>query len=289
MANPRANYSPIFDRKPLKLPGNARVAVWPVINVEEWDINATMARAVLPSPQGVSLIPDIANFGWFDYGMRVGFWRFKQVLDKHGIRATVSLNASVCLSYPQLVRESLESGWEMLGHGFIQRVINSEPDERAVIRKTISTIQEFTGTAPRGWMGPGLAETFDTPDILAEEGIEYVAAWCNDDQPYEMKVKSGRLVALPYTVELNDIPIYLVQHHRSSEIFDRARDQFDTLYREGAESARIMCISTHPYITGVPHRIKYYNMIFDYIRQFEGVVFMTGSEILDWYIQETKS
>ncbi len=287
MANPRADYSPIFHREPLRLPNNARVAVWPIINVEEWDINATMARAVIPSPQGVSLIPDIANFGWFDYGLRVGFWRFKQVLDSHGIRATVSLNASVCLSYPQLVRESLEAGWEILAHGFIQRVINNEPDEREVIRKTISTIQEFTGKAPRGWMGPGLAETFDTPDILAEEGIEYVADWCNDDQPYEMKVKSGRLVALPYTVELNDIPIYLIQNHRSQEIFDRARDQFDTLYREGADSARIMAISTHPYITGVPHRIKYYNMIFDYIRQFEGVVFMTGSEILDWYNSAT--
>jgi len=289
MSNPRADFSPIFDREPLKLPGGARVAVWPVINVEEWDINEPMARTVLPTPQGVSVIPDIPNFGWFDYGLRVGFWRMKQVLDNYGIRATVSLNASVCLSYPQLVEESLKSGWEILGHGFIQRVINKEPDERAVIQKTISTIQEFTGTAPRGWMGPGLAETFDTPDILAEEGIEYVADWCNDDQPYPMKVKSGSLVALPYTVELNDIPVYLVQNHRSPELFERAKDHFDTLYREGEESARVMCVSTHPYITGAAHRIKYYEKIFEYIRRHDHVVFMTGSEILDWYIQETKS
>ena len=283
MVNPRADYSPIFHRPPLKLPGNARIAIWPVINVEEWDINEAMARAVLPTPQGVGVIPDIANFGWFDYGLRVGFWRFKQVLDRHGIRATVSLNASVCQSYPQLVQESLDAGWEMLGHGFIQRVINKEPDERVVIKRTIETIEAFTGEKLRGWMGPGLAETFDTPDILADEGIEYVADWCNDDQPYEMKVKTGRLVAVPYTLELNDIPIYVVQHHRSPEIFERARDQFDTLYREGGDSARIMCISTHPYITGVPHRIKYYDMIFEYMKKFEGVLFMTGSEILDWY------
>ena len=229
------------------------------------------------------MVPDIPNYSWFDYGLRVGFWRLKRVLDRHGIRATVSLNASVCLSYPHLVQESLDSGWELLGHGFIQRVINLEPDERATIRKTIDTIKEFSGVAPRGWMGPGLAETFDTPDILAEEGIEYVCDWCNDDQPYQMKVKSGNLVSIPYTVELNDIPIHLVQHHRSAELFERTRDQFDTLYQEGAESARIMAVSTHPYITGVPHRIKYYDMIFEYIRQFEGVVFMTGSEILDWY------
>jgi allantoinase len=283
MTNPRADYSPIFQRRLLHLPGNARIAVWPVINVEAWDINAPMARTVLPTPQGVSVLPDIANFGWFDYGLRVGFWRLKQVLDRHGIRATVSLNASVCLSYPQIVEESMKSGWEMMGHGFIQRAINTEPDEREVIRRTIRTIKECTGKAPRGWMGPGLAETFNTPDILAEEGFEYVCDWCNDDQPYVMKVKHGRLVSIPYTLEINDIPLYLVQHHRSPELFERARDHFDTLYREGAQSARIMAISTHPYITGVPHRIKYFDMLFDYIRQFAGVVFLTGSEILDWY------
>jgi len=286
MVNPRAVYSSIFERVPLVLPRNARVVIWPVINVEEWDINEPTARAVLPTPQDAKILPDIANFGWFDYGLRAGFWRLKKVLDRHDIRATLSLNASVCNNYPQIVRQSLDAGWEILGHGFVQRVINKEPNEREVIRKSINTIEAFTGKKVRGWMGPGLAETFNTPDILTEEGIEYVADWCNDDQPYEMKVKSGRLVSIPYTLELNDIPIYVVQHHRSAEIFDRARDQFDTLYQEGAHSARIMCISTHPYITGVPHRIKYYEMIFEYIRQFEGVLFMTGSEILDWYNSE---
>ena len=283
MPNPRSDYSNIFDRPPLKLPDNARIVVWPIINVEEWNINEPMARTVLPVPQGRSVIPDVPNYAWYDYGMRAGYWRMKRVLDRHGIRATVSLNASVCETYPYLVQESLKSGWEMLAHGYVQRVLNVEDDERAVIRRTIDTIRNFTGVAPRGWMGPGLAETFDTPDILVEEGIEYVCDWCNDDQPYRMKVKSGTLTSIPYTVELNDIPIYLVQHHRAPEIFERAKDQFDTLYEEGAESARVMAVSTHPYITGVPYRIKYYNQIWEYIRQFQGVVFMTGSEILDWY------
>ena len=287
MPNPRAEYSPIFNRTPLKLPDNARIAVWPIINVEEWDIKEPMARAVLPAPQGVSVIPDIPNFGWYDYGMRVGFWRLKRVLDDHQIRATVSLNASVCLSYPSLVEKSLQSNWELMAHGFVQRVLNRETDERDVIQRTIKTIKDFSGTPPRGWMGPGLAETFDTPDILAEEGIEYVCDWCNDDQPYPIKVNNGSLISVPYTLELNDIPIYLDQHHKSPELLERSKDQFDTLYNEGAVSARIMAISTHPYITGVPHRIKYYNEIFNYIKQFEGVIWMTGSEILDWYKGQT--
>ena len=161
MPNPRAEFSPIFHREPLRLPGNARIVVWVIINVEEWDINEPMARTVLPTPQGRSVVPDIPNYAWYDYGTRVGFWRLKRVLDRYNIRATVSLNASVCLTYPQMVQESLEAGWEMMGHGFVQRVINAEPDEREVIRRTITTIKEFTGAAPRGWMGPGLAETLD--------------------------------------------------------------------------------------------------------------------------------
>ena len=284
MSNPRAEFSPIFHRPPLKLPGNARIAVWPVINVEEWDLNEPMARTVLPTPQGVSVIPDIPNFGWFDYGLRVGFWRLKQVLDQYGVRATVSLNASVCHSYPMLVEGKPKVGLGNAGAWLYPA--GHQPGGRTsgrVIRRTIDTIAESAGAPPRGWMGPGLAETFDTPDVLAEEGIEYIADWCNDDQPYEMNVKSGRLVALPYTVELNDIPIYLIQHHRSPELFERAKDHFDTLYREGADSARVMCISTHPYITGAAHRIRYYDAIFEYMSRFEGVVFMTGSELLDWY------
>ena len=110
-----------------------------------------------------------------------------------------------------------------------------------------------------------------------------MADWVNDDQPYPLRVKTGRLVALPYTVELNDIVIYLVQHHSSPEIYRRARDAFETLYEEGAESSRIMGIAVHPYVSGAAHRIKYIDKIFEYMKKHDGVLFMTGEEILDWY------
>ena len=283
MKKERAAYSPVINRKPLKLPDGARLGVWFILNVEKWDIDATMARTVLPAPQGVSVIPDIPNYSWFDYGLRVGFWRLKKILDQHQIRATMSLNAPVCKAYPIIVEESLRSGWEILAHGYEQRAINLEEDERAVIRKTIETIRDFTGKAPRGWMGPGLHETYDTPDILAEEGFEYVSDWVNDDQPYPLQVKTGSLIAVPYTVEVNDITLFVVQHHSSSEFYDRARDAFDTLYAEGSESARFMGISMHPYVMGAAHRVKYLDKIIQYIKEHEGVVFMTGEEILDWY------
>jgi allantoinase len=280
----RVAYSSPYHRPSVKLPGGAKLGVWLILNIEKWDINGVMARSYLPAPQGAQTpAPDIPNYSWFDYGMRVGFWRIKRVLDKHGVRATVSLNAPVCDAYPEMVRAMLDKKWEILAHGFEQRAIFLEKDQRAVIRKTMETIRNFTGKSPRGWMGPGLHETFDTPDILAEEGFEYVADWVNDDQPYSLKVKTGRLIAVPYTVELNDIVISVVQQHSSQEIYERGCVAFDTLYAEGAESSRIMGISMHPYVSGAAHRTKYVDMLLEYIKRHEGVLFMTGEEILDWY------
>ena len=283
MTDSRTEYSPIVDRKPVKLPNGARVGVWVIVNVENWDITGTMPRMILPTPQGVSVIPDIPNYAWHEYGMRVGFWRMKEVMDRHGVRGTVSLNGSVCIDYPQIVDAMVKANWEMMGHGWIQRPLPLEEDERETIRKTVETIKEHTGTAPRGWMGPGLAETFDTPDILAEHGIEYVCDWVADDQPYPLKVKSGRLISIPYTVEISDISMWAVHNFPASELLERGKEAFDTLYKEGAESARFMAIALHPYLIGVPYRIGYLDKLLEYIRSHDDVLMMTGGEILDWY------
>lgn len=279
----RFDYSAIADRAPLRLPDGARLAVWTIVNVEEWDIEGAMPRVVLTTPAGASVIPDVPNWSWHEYGMRVGFWRLKAALDRHQIKATMAVNASVCVSYPRLAQAAHAAGWEFMGHGYKQRALPLEPDQRAVIRRSIDTIREFTGKAPRGWLGPGLAETWETPDLLAEAGIEYLCDWVADEQPFAIKTTSSPLVVVPYTVELNDIPMMLIQHHPAVELFNRTRDQFDRLYEEGAESARIMAIAVHPYISGVPHRIKYFEAIYDYMRQKTGVLFWKGEEILDWY------
>jgi peptidoglycan/xylan/chitin deacetylase (PgdA/CDA1 family) len=279
----RFDYSAIVDRTPLKLPEGARIAVWTIVNVEEWNVEGAMPRVVLTTPAGASVIPDVPNWSWHEYGMRVGFWRLKAALDRHQVKATMAVNASVCVSYPRLAQAAHAAGWEFMGHGYKQRALPLEQDQRVVIRKSIETIREFTGKAPRGWLGPGLAETWETPDWLAEAGIEYLCDWVADEQPFTIETTSRPLVIVPYTVELNDIPMMLIQHHPAAELFNRTRDQFDRLYEEGGESARIMAIAVHPYISGVPHRIKYFEAIYDYIKQKPGVLFWKGEDILDWY------
>jgi peptidoglycan/xylan/chitin deacetylase (PgdA/CDA1 family) len=188
-------------------------------------------------------------------------------------------------SYEPVARAMLDAGWEFMAHGVIQGAMHLVPDQRAVIRDSIQLLEKFTGRRPRGWLGPGLTETFETLDHLAEAGIEYVSDWVNDDQPYEIRTTSGPLVSVPYTLELNDIPMMVIQHHESDAWARRARDQFDRLYAEGARQPRVMALAVHPYISGVPHRIKHFEGVYDYMRRKKGVWFTTGEEIYEWWKQ----
>jgi len=284
----RIPYSAIRDRPRLALPGGARLVVWVIVNIEEWNPRETMPRTVLTPPAGGSPIPDIPNWAWHEYGNRVGFWRLLEVLDRLRIRAVLAINGSAIRTYESISRAALERGWEFMAHGLSQKSMQKVPDERADIVKTTEVIREFTGRAPRGWLGPGLVETWDTPDILAEEGYEYVCDWVLDDQPVLLKTRTRPLVSVPYTQECNDVAMMLIQHHKAKEYRDRAIDQFEQLYADAQESARIMALVAHPYIMGAPHRLRYFREALEHIQSRLGVVFWTGAQILEWYLKSRR-
>jgi allantoinase len=279
----RLDYTPIHRRPSLSLPGNARVAVWTIVNVENWSPSGPMPRAVLPPPMGQPLLPDVPNWAWHEYGMRLGFWRFLETLQQRGLKASFAVNGSACTVYREACEAAHEAGWDFMGHGFVQQPTHKTVDQAAMIARTIGAIRDLTGKPPRGWESPGLTETDETLDLLADAGIEYVADWVLDEQPVRLNSPRGNIVSIPYTIEVNDVVISAVQQHSSDEIFRRGRDQFDRLYLDGAKAPRIMAISIHPYLSGVPHRIKYLEMLYDYILAHDGVVHWTGAEILDWY------
>jgi allantoinase len=282
----RLPYSAIVDRPPLKLPQGGRIAVWTIVNVEEWSIERAMPRTVLPPPFGQPLLPDLPNWAWHEYGMRVGFWRLVEALERFGVKATFAVNGSVCRSYPRVAGAAKDAGWEFMGHGYVQRPMHHVEDQPAAIRDTLAAIREFTGQAPRGWESPGLTETPETIDHLAAAGIEYVADWVVDDQPCRIETATRPVVSIPYTVEMNDISMMAIQHHPSEEWLRRGIDQFDRLYAEGERSARVMAISVHPYISGVPHRIGYLEKLYKHVTARPGVMLWTGGQILDWYVSQ---
>ena len=166
----RAPFSAIVDRPPLKLPGDARLVVWTIVNLEFWDISRPMARQVLPAPTGQVLLPDVPNWSWHEYGMRVGVWRFFELFRRLGIAPTLSINARVCEDYQRVAGAAREAGWEFMGHAYEQMPIHRVDDQKAMIERSLGVIERFTGEKPVGWLGPGLTQTEETPELPAAAG-----------------------------------------------------------------------------------------------------------------------
>lgn len=281
----RAPFEPIVDRPPLEWPNGKRLAVWVVPNIEHFEPEL-LGGATLSTPAVEP--PDVANYGWRDYGMRVGVWRMMDVLRSLEIPATVALNARVCEVYPQVIAAAAALGWEFMGHGMTNsRMISgmSEADERAFVPAVLDTIERATGKRPQGWLGPGLGQTDRTLDVLAEHGVRYVGDVVNDEQPYPLATDGGPVYAMPYSLEINDIPAFLRRSMTAPQFAEMLRDQFDVLYAEAAQTGKVMCIALHPFITGHPFRSKHLASALAYMRGHAGAWFATGSEILDAYLE----
>ncbi len=283
MPRERFGYSSPFTRPALKLPGGARLIVWTVVNVEEWEITRPMARQLSIAPQGQSVIPDMPNWTWYEYGMRVGFWRLMRALDKAGVTPTMSLNAKICETYREVAAAARDAGWEFMAHSVVQMPIQQIEDQRAVMRQSIDIIKAFTGQTPQGWLGPGRGQTFDTLDYATECGFRWFGDWVLDDQPFWVKTRNGPILSVPYSAEINDITLMVSHHHESDVLLTRTIDAFDRLYEESRESARVLAIGVHPYVTGAAHRIRYFEELYKYINAREGVLHWTGQQIYDWY------
>jgi allantoinase len=281
----RTDYSAIVDRPPLRLPGRARLVLWPIVNLEVWDISRPMPRQVLPAPTGASLLPDVPHWSWHEYGMRVGVWRFFDLFRARGIKPTLAINARVCEDYVRVAEEARREAWEFMGHAYDQMPIHKHDNQREMINRSMDILERFTGKRPLGWLGPGLTQTYETPELLAAAGVKYIGDWVYDDEPDIIRTANGPLVTLPYTVELNDIAMMIVQHHESDYLLRRAIDAFDRLYAEGEHRAKVMAVAIHPYISGQPHRIKYLEAIYDYAAKFDGVLHWNGEQILEWYLK----
>jgi len=284
-------YSAISRRPKLELPGGARLALWVVTNIEFFALDKPMPGDGNERPKPGDHTPMVRHWAQRDYGNRVGVYRVMEALSRYGLRSTVALNSAVCDHHPQLVDDCVRLGWEMMGHcrTNTERVTEVPPaEERALIAESLSRIARATGKRPLGWLGAGLQETWSTLDHLVAEGCTYVADWVNDDQPYALEVGGGRLVSVPYSYELNDLAAIVRSKYTPGEFERMIRDQFDVLWREGAESGRVMAISLHPFLIGQPHRIGALERALEYISGFDGVWKATGEEIARHYLQTLK-
>lgn len=267
-------------------PNRAHVALWVIPNIEFFALHEKIPAAT-GTGGAETAAPDIPGWAVRDYGNRIGVFRVMDVLDRYDISGTVALNSDLCEQHPRIIEEGMKRNWEWMGHNESNsRRLNAieANEESRVIRNSLAIIEKATGKRPKGWLSSGLQETWNTLDLLAAEGCEYVCDWVNDDQPYPMTLESGRtLISIPYSHVLNDKPQYERDHRTADEFAAMICRQFDVLYREGAESGRVMAIALHPYLTGMSHRIGALETALAYICGHDAVWKTTGSEIVQHY------
>jgi allantoinase len=277
-------YSPIVARPRLEWPDGARVAFYIGLNIEHYHVDKPATSASMAT---IGLVPDPMNYGWRDYGVRVGIWRLIDLLDRVGMAASVLVNSEVCEHYPQIVEAGVERGWAWLGHGQTNSRLHTgfdEEDERAYLAEMHDAIATATGTQPRGWLGPAMTETFDTPRLLRELGYTYLLDWCNDDQPYALNVEG--MISVPYSVELNDISLWVGRNFSGEDYVRWVTDHLDQLLEDGETTGRVMALPLHPFIVNQPARHKYLARVLDEIAGRDGVWVTTSDAIAEHYLAD---
>lgn len=278
-------YVPLPAREPIRWPNGARVAFYVGLNIEHYHVDAP-ATSIFPGT--AQLKPDPLNYGWRDYGPRVGIWRMIELLDDLDVKASVLLNSEVCDLYPEIIEAGTERDWAWLAHGLTNSSLHTGFDsvdaEREALTTMFEALERATGQRPSGWLGPALTETFDTPALLAELGGSYVLDWCNDDQPYPLDV-DARMISVPYSIELNDIPLFVGKSFTGPQFKEMIIDWFEQLCLDGESSGRVMTVALHPFIANQPSRHRYLAEALEHIVGHDGVWATTSDEIARYYYE----
>jgi len=281
--NDRFPYASLADRPILKWPDGKRLAVWVVPNVEHYEFKPSCRSVRQPWPRAAH--PDTLHYPLKEYGNRVGIDRILDVMDRIGIRCTVSLSLAVPVMFPDIFSEMRARQWEFMCHGLYNThyLWNYEQTrERDFIRDCKVRMDALAGPVPHGWFSPACSHTVNTEDIVAECGFGYTCDLYHDDQPFPVRTSSGSLISIPYSMDVNDAMV----HINGGEGEDFARiilDQFRVLYQDSTKTGLVMCIACHPYLTGQPHRIVAFERALRHIAMHDDVWFATGMEIADWY------
>jgi allantoinase len=294
------DYVPLPERKPLRWPNGARVALILTINLEHWDMVKESSEPyyaggppILPDPMPGNVV-DWPNYSWREYGQRIGVWRMYDVFEELGARASCTINAKTALERPQMVQHAVDRGWEIVAHNYEQGELlwkhaNDEAKEREVIQKTLDVYEKVVGKKAKGWLSSSLRGTLRTPDLIAEQGLIFYCDLMNDDQPYLIQTDSGPIVSTPYTNEVNDFTHFHRRGFTTDEVLDLYKEQLDVLWHEGARTGRMMNVGLHPHVSGLAYRIRALREFIAYAQKKPDVWIATREEIATWYLENHTS
>ena len=250
----RYAFSAIGTRPDYSWPGGKRLAFYIAISVEHFAFGAGIGEDI--STPGAPQTQ--RNFGWRDYGQRVGLWRLIAMLDEMRLPLAHAVNGLVYRQRPQIVARLHERGDEIIAHARTSSEVQTdmwEHDEAGLIRDVTQTIASSRGEAPSGWLGPGFGETRATIDLLKEAGYAYVLDWPADDQPFWLRTRSGPILSVPYPLELDDVTALLHRRHSAREYADMVVNQFEVMVEQSERHPLVFALGLHPYVAGQPYRL----------------------------------
>lgn len=290
-SNPRAPFRLSSSAAPLTPPRGKPLIVHVVVNVEYWPYDELTPRSIVVAPHGRTHVPDLPNFSWSEYGNRCGMPRLLKLFSERSLPVSASVNASVLDVYPEIAEAMLNAGWEFVGHGYRQRGLSELADERGQIEAALERLARLTGVRARGWMSPGWSETFHTLDHLRGCGVEYVCQWVIDDVPVRLRTLHGDMVSLPYGLDHNDSVVCAIEKQPSDELARRWERTLALFLEEIGETGqpRVLTLPLHPHLAGVPHRFLDLKRFIDGLMARDDVIFMAGSQILDWYLPQSEA
>lgn len=287
------DYWPYENRPAIRWPNDAKLAFWVAPNIEFYELDPPSNPYRAAWPTGT---PSIPGYSIRDYGNRVGHERQMHLLEKYGVRGSISLSTALCNHHPEIIEACKERDWEFFSHGIYNTryTYGMTPEqERAMIKDSMESIYQHTGQTCAGYLAPALSHSEHTLDLFAEVGTElhgddggfYTCDLFHDDQPTPIHTRSGkRFVSVPYSLEMNDTIAYVVNKIEPRRYGEQLKRCFDRLYAEGATSGTIMCIPTHNYQVSCPHRLKAFEEALEYITGHSDVWVTTGREIARYYI-----
>ena len=270
----RYAYHPLRGRKPYAWPNGSRLAVYLGLNLEHFAFGEGLGAELAPGgPQ-----PDILNHAWRDYGNRVGAWRLADLFDELAMPSSVLVNSTLCDHAPELVGAFIARGDEIVAHGRSnseRQGVLAEAAEARLIGEATRVLASHTGRSPKGWLGPWISQSHATPDLLHEAGYDYLLDWCMDDQPVWMRTRSGRILAVPYPQEINDIPAVITRKMGADDFAEMIIDNFDEMLEQAADMPLVMGIALHAYIVGQPFRLRHLRRALQHVARHRDRIWLT--------------
>ena len=289
-------YVPLPNRKPLRFPNGAQLALILTINIEYWEKSRPgqneplFTGGPMTIPHGLpGDVFDTANWTWREYGQRVGVWRMIDMFDGVGVKPSCTINGMTMTERRRIVDACNERGWELVPHNWVQNDLlafyaHNPNEERAVIRRTLDIYEKVVGRPAKAWLSSAIRGTVHTPAFLKEFELIAYCDYLNDDQPYLIHTEHGPIVCVPYSNDINDFNLFARGGMSASAGLETLKTCFDQLYDEGAKTGRIMNVGLHPHVMGQAHRIGALRDFIEYATSHKNVWFPSREEIANWYL-----